>query len=269
MIHVAAQEFINKQSDGTKPERFRHVRAFLRSVDEQAPGAYKKLTLPQGNDEAPDPHFISVADAGVLLHHVRINHPEWLGAVALKLFTGVRSFEIGRMAWLDVVIEDRVVNIRSDVAKPSRGKRRRRVIDWWPDCLTDWLMLCHRKPQDRIVPAPVRVRDPKDGRTPSRLDNRFVRWTSAVLRPEMGALSVDLKKNDFRHTYATYGVAFHQSADLIALQMGHTDTGMLYRHYRNWTSVREAKEYFTLTPQNAECIHAERTTEHGKKAQHG
>ena len=51
---------------------------------------------------------------------------------------------------------------------------------------------------------------------------RFVAWTSHTLKPELARLGVDIRKNDFRHTYATYGVAYHQNADLISLQMGHS-----------------------------------------------
>lgn len=264
LIHTRAAAFLNAQAEGTRPQRTSHVASFLRSVEAQAPGAAKKLyelvDLDDDN-EAPDPHFLSVVDAATLLHHVRTTFPDWLGAVALKLFTGVRSFEIGRLHWRDVDLEQRIVRIGSDVAKKTRGRKSRRVIDWWPDCLTDWLMLCQRKSDAFVTPETQQIRY-RGGFDPESLSaqRRFVAWTSSTLKPAMAMLGTDLRKNDLRHTYATYGVAYHQSADLISLQMGHHDSRMLFAHYRNWTSQREAKEYFALVPPEAERIYTERTT---------
>ena len=258
LIYVGAAKFLNDQAEGTRPQRYSHVAALLRGVEEQAPGAVKKLAeaveLPE-SDEAPDPHFLSVMDAAILLHHVRQEHPCWLGAVALKLFTGIRSFEIGRLLWRDVDLEQRIVRIGSDVAKRTRGKKNRRVIDWWPDCLTDWMMLCQRPPKAMVAPIPSRGKFNPESLAAQR---RFVAWTSHTLKSELAQLGVDLRKNDLRHTYATYGVAYHQSADQIALQLGHGDSRMLFAHYRNWTSKTEAQSFFTLSPQNAERLHAER-----------
>ena len=265
LIYTTAAAFLNKQAEGTRPQRATHVAAFLRSIEEQAPGAAKKMyemVELDTDEEAPDPHFLSVVDTATMLHHVRTTFPDWLGAVALKLFTGIRSFEVGRLHWRDVDLEQRIVRIGSDVAKKTRGRKSRRVIDWWPDCLTDWLMLCQRKPEAFVAPETQRIRRHKGGFDINSLaaQRRFVAWTSESLKPAMASLGVDLRKNDLRHTYATYGVANHQNADLIALQMGHHDSRMLFAHYRNWTSQREAKEYFALTPPEAERIYTERTT---------
>lgn len=265
LIHIKAAEFLNKQAEGTRPQRTSHIAAFLRYIDAQAPGAAKRLyelVNIDDEDEAPDPHFLSVVDAATMLHHVRTNFPDWLGAVALKLFTGIRSFEVGRLHWRDVDLEQRIVRIGSEVAKKTRGRKSRRVIDWWPDCLTDWLMLCQRKPEALVVPETQRFRRSKGGFDINSLaaQRRFVDWTSDLLKPEIAKVGVQILKNDLRHTYATYGVAYHQSADLISLQMGHHDSRMLFAHYRNWTSQREAKEYFALVPPEAERIYTERTT---------
>ena len=265
LIYVKAAAFLNAQSEGTRPQRTSHVASFLRSIEAQAPGAAKKLyehVELEESDDAPDPHFVSYLDAAIVLHHVRTERADWLGAVALKLFTGIRSFEIGRLRWRDVDLEQRIVRVGAEVAKKTRGRKARRVIDWWPDCLTDWLMLCQRKPEAFVAPETQRIRKRRGGFKPDSLaaQRRFVAWTSNTLKPELARLGVDIRKNDFRHTYATYGVAYHQNADLIALQMGHNDSRMLFAHYRNWTSQREAKDFFSLTPQKAEQIHTERTT---------
>lgn len=263
LIYVKAAAFLNAQAEGTRRGRAAHVAGLLNSLEEQAPKAAKKMmeivSLDE-RDEAPDPHFLSYTDAAIVLHYVRSEHPDWLGAVALKLFTGIRSFEVGRLRWRDVDLEQRVVRIGSEVAKKTRGRKARRVIDWWPDCLNDWLMLVKRQPETLVAPENQLIRRHRDGFDPESLSaqRRFAVWISQKLKPESAELGVEIRNNDFRHTYATYGVAFHQSADLVALQMGHGDSRMLFSHYRNWTSQREAKDFFVLTPQKAEQIFTER-----------
>ena len=46
-----------------------------------------------------------------------------------------------------------------------------------------------------------------------------------------------------RHSFASYHLALHESADKTALEMGHRDTRMLFRHYREIVTKGEAVEY--------------------------
>tara|TARA_Y100001934_G_scaffold186713_1_gene220328 strand:- start:448 stop:618 length:171 start_codon:yes stop_codon:yes gene_type:complete len=51
-----------------------------------------------------------------------------------------------------------------------------------------------------------------------------------------------------RHSFASYHLAYHQSADKTALEMGHRDTQMLYRHYRSVVSKDEAAKFWKIEP---------------------
>ena len=57
-----------------------------------------------------------------------------------------------------------------------------------------------------------------------------------------------MKPDIMRHSYASYHLAFHQSADKTALEMGHRDTQMLFRHYRELVTKEEAQAYWKIEP---------------------
>ena len=51
-----------------------------------------------------------------------------------------------------------------------------------------------------------------------------------------------------RHSYASYHLAQFESADKTALEMGHRDTQMLFRHYRELVTKEEAQAYWAIEP---------------------
>jgi hypothetical protein len=57
--------------------------------------------------------------------------------------------------------------------------------------------------------------------------------------------------NDQRHTYATYHLAHHENAAALALHLGHTNTALIFAHYRLPVSRAAAALYWTITPQTA------------------
>ena len=59
---------------------------------------------------------------------------------------------------------------------------------------------------------------------------------------------LEWKPDIMRHSYASYHLALHQSADKTALEMGHRDTQMLFRHYRELVTKEEAKAYWKIEP---------------------
>jgi len=59
---------------------------------------------------------------------------------------------------------------------------------------------------------------------------------------------LEWKPDIMRHSYASYHLALHQSADKTALEMGHRDTNMLFRHYRELVTKEEAQAYWRIEP---------------------
>ena len=99
-----------------------------------------------------------------------------------------------------------------------------------PANLRAWL-----EPQSRLS-GPVRL-------TEMRHKDRFdlARKDSKVAWPA----------NACRHSFASYHLALHQDAAKTALQLGHTNTAVLFQHYRELATPEDAKAFFAITPQTA------------------
>jgi integrase len=64
------------------------------------------------------------------------------------------------------------------------------------------------------------------------------------------------KPDIMRHSFASYHLAYLQSADKTALEMGHRDTQMLFRHYRELVKYEDSKQYWDIRPRkdiNIKC----------------
>ncbi len=182
------------------------------------------------------PPFMPVEGADLLLNWVCIHRNYLTPAFALQLFCGIRTAELCRkpdqfkkpLDWSDVDFENRRINIPAAVSKTDE----RRVIDWTPDCLWDWLKP-FRKASGRIVCADY-----------ASLKSRAI----SECRRELQEENLGFSQNAFRHSFATYAVAYFQSAERVALLMGHRGSDMLFQHYRDYTSPESAKDYFSIKP---------------------
>jgi integrase len=54
--------------------------------------------------------------------------------------------------------------------------------------------------------------------------------------------------HDLRHTFASYHLAYHGSPDKTAHELGHRDTQMLYRHYRQLVTREAAEAFWAIWP---------------------
>jgi integrase len=54
--------------------------------------------------------------------------------------------------------------------------------------------------------------------------------------------------NALRHSFASYHVAHFKDAKALALEMGHTDSGILFNHYRALVKPKEAARYWNIRP---------------------
>lgn len=55
-------------------------------------------------------------------------------------------------------------------------------------------------------------------------------------------------KNCLRHSFGSYHLAMHRSADQTAHEMGHRSTDMLFRHYRELVSPEDARAFWSIAP---------------------
>ena len=166
------------------------------------------------NDDTGPPKIFSAKEAAQLLDTALELDPPLAKYFAIGLFAGIRPHEIGRLNGND--ISDRYIEITARTAKT----RKRRLVTVLPN-LREWLQVSEELP----------------------LKNKQKRFEKAVK-----AADLNWAHDIMRHSYASYHLAFHQSADKTALEMGHRDTQMLFRHYRELVTKEEAQAYWKIEP---------------------
>lgn len=166
------------------------------------------------------PGILAPADAAALLAACPA---EIVPAVAIGLFAGLRTAEIARLDWQEIDIQRSFIEVTAENAKSSQ----RRLVSITPN-LRAWL-LPHAKHS-----GPVRLSE----------ERHKIRFETA--RTEAGI--ADWPNNAARHSFASYHLALHQDAAKTALQLGHTNTAVLFQHYRELARPEDGEEYFKITP---------------------
>lgn len=171
----------------------------------------------------PSKVILTLEDTAHLLDICAKDHKDILPAIAFQLFMGIRTSEICRLQW-DAVKLSEFVDIDATVAKT----RERRVIDWWPERLTQFMP---EKREGGVVHLPKAYEHEK--------------WELVRLARATKADFI-FGQNCLRHSFASYAVARWQDSGRVALWMGQRDVNILFRHYRNYRTQAEGVAYFSL-----------------------
>ena len=180
----------------------------------------KAVKRPRSDDSPPA--IFTPTEAQKLLQAALRYDRRLIPYLAIGLFAGVRPLEIERLTWAD--ISDRYIEITAAKAKT----RQRRLVSLL-DNLKEWLALGGDLP----------------------LTNKRKRLARVV---QIAGLK--WKPDIMRHSFASYHLAYLQSADKTALEMGHRDTQMLFRHYRELVKYEDSKQYWDIRPRkdiNIKC----------------
>jgi len=172
-----------------------------------------KVVKPLNFDDGP-PAIFTVEDTARLLQVAQCIDPPIAKYLAIGLFAGIRPNEIIRLDNSD--INGRYIEVKGTSAKT----RKRRIVSVLSN-LQNWLRIAESLPKKNLR-----------------------RRREIVIRQA----NVDWTHDIMRHTYASYHLAYHQSADKTALEMGHRDTQMLFRHYRSVVSKDEAAKFWKIEP---------------------
>jgi len=166
------------------------------------------------NDDCAPPKIFSVEEAVKLLRTAFRLDPPYAKYFAIGLFAGIRPNEIDRLT--EEGISERYIEITAATAKC----RKRRLVNVLPN-LKDWLKVSEETPLK---------------------NKRRRKW--AIIK----AAGISWSQDIMRHSYASYHLAQFESADKTALEMGHRDTQMLFRHYRELVTKEEAQAYWAIEP---------------------
>jgi integrase len=165
------------------------------------------------------PEILSVDELGGLLHAARASVQDVVPMLAIGAFAGLRDAEIKRLEWSEIDLRRGLIEVTANKAKTAR----RRIIRIQSN-LAQWLA-----PYSKMsgAVAPVNAR--------KKLDT--VR-SAAGLR--------HWSNNGLRHSFASYRLAATSNAAMVATELGHSTTQMLYSTYRELVLPEAAERYWKL-----------------------
>lgn len=153
-------------------------------------------------------------------------HHDFLPALAIGAFAGLRSAEVQRLTWEDVNLDEARIEVKKGKSKTSS----RRVVPILP-ALASWL-----KPyaSGNGLVAPFT----HAGFYNSQRDT--ARGTATESEP-----AVQWKSNALRHSFISFRLAIVEDQNKVALESGNSPA-MIHRHYKQLVSAKMAKEWFQL-----------------------
>jgi integrase len=164
-------------------------------------------------------------------------------ALAVGLFAGLRAAELERLDWEEVRLDLGHVRVKASKAKSAKN----RIVPV-SENLKKWLSP-YVKGNGSIWP--------RGGRKLMEDAHVAAGFGTPTEVSDANAKGRELKewpKNALRHSYATYHLAHHQNAAELVLHMGHTNTGLIFAHYRLPVTPDEAATYWSINPESASNI---------------
>lgn len=163
--------------------------------------------------------------------------PDYLPALAIGAFAGIRSAEIERLSWSDIDFTARHIVVSAGNAKTAS----RRIVAM-PDNLCAWL-------------APYANRTGKIWQGTHEDFYQAQQDTAAATEVQPDALRniaavepVKWKSNALRSSYASYRFALTNDAGRVAGELGNTPA-VVHKHYRELVKPKEAEKWFGILPE--------------------
>src|SRR6266478_6710063 len=153
--------------------------------------------------------------------------PDVLPYIAIGLFAGLHRAEIERLDWSEIDFDEGSIEVTAKKSKTAR----RRFVQIQPN-LREWLLPLRK--HTGLV-SPVDLRNQLDA---ARKAAGITEWPD----------------NALRHSFASYHLAHFKNAAALALDMGHTDSGMIFTHYRRLVRPKDAERYWSIMPAEKENV---------------
>jgi integrase len=144
--------------------------------------------------------------------------------VAIGALAGLRRAELERLDWAEVDLESNLIEVTAKNAKSAR----RRFVRIQPN-LAKWLQP-HSRSSGSVTPP-----DYRELLDSARKAARIEEWP----------------QNALRHGFASYHLARFNDAAALALELGHTNSHLVFQHYRQLVKPKEAERYWKIAPAGA------------------
>jgi integrase len=174
------------------------------------------------------PEIFEPDELRVLLETARQTEPNVLPMLAIGAFAGLRDSEIQQLDWSEVRLDRGLIEVKAAKAKSAR----RRFVAIQPN-LAAWL-----RPYAGLIGTVVPGADGK------RRD--AARGTLLRLRKTAGLTK--WPKNGLRHSFCSYRLAATNNAALVASELGHSTSQLVYQHYRELVTPEQAEHYWNILP---------------------
>ncbi len=192
------------------------------------------------NIEMGEIGILTVAETEQLFRANEKIDPEVCGLMALGLFAGMRTSAISR-------VEYKEITMRQGILTPAEKtkKNRRNYIENLPDNLWAWL---ERTPETAFGWCERKWKKRKE----SALRRAGLLVNGDQLKKPDANGKLPKKKipphNAFRHSFASYHVAWKRDFQDTALILSHKGTDILFKHYRGVAKKEDADRYFEIYP---------------------
>ena len=237
----------SKMADVTYNTKLRYLRSFFSfCVKKKYAKENPAIEVDSKKVTSALPRLLSPSDLRVIL---AASDEAIRPALTLQAFCGVRSAELARVEWKDI-LQSGVLQIGADKAKTA--KRRLTPI---PSTALRYL-LSVRKASGAIFSAPkvdIWVKELKEaGEAPSasEVEGRRTDALNVALHAVKAACpGIKWENNAMRASALSYRLAETKDAAATALEMGNSPA-VLLRDYRELTTEAEAKDWFSADPKN-------------------
>jgi integrase len=141
--------------------------------------------------------------------------------IAIGAFAGIRRAELERLDWKEVDLQSGLIEVTAKNAKSAR----RRFVKIQPN-LAKWL-----QPYTQLSGnvAPTKYRELLDA---ARNAAAIKQWPH----------------NALRHGFASYHLARFNDAAALALELGHSNSNLVFQHYRQLVKPKQAERYWKIAP---------------------
>jgi integrase len=144
---------------------------------------------------------------------------ELLPYIAIGAFAGLRRAELERLDWQEVDLQSGLIEVTASKVKSAR----RRFVKIQPN-LAKWLRP-HAQLAGNVTPPGYRV----------------------LLESAREAAGIEQwPQNGLRHSFASYHLARFNDAAALALELGHTNSNLVFQHYRQLVRPKQAERYWKI-----------------------
>jgi integrase len=162
--------------------------------------------------------ILTVDELSRLLRHAKA---ELIPYLTIGAFAGLRRAELERLDWKQIDLDGGLIEVPANIAKSARRRHVRILAN-----LSAWLRP-YVKPSGKVTPT---------------------NYEELLKQARAAARITEWPNNGLRHSYASYYLPQFKSAENLALELGHSGTDIIFRHYRELVKPSDAARYWKITP---------------------